>query len=354
MRATRPPVRLRRLLLCLAVVIGLAAAACGNSGDDDDAGDGTTSTTQGGTDTDAGSGEKVDITGVPGVTDDEIRYAAFGTNSQNPLGTCVLDCFVSGINAYFAYRNDQGGIYGRKLVISETLDDELSKNQQRALEITSANDTFGAFSATQVASGWQDITKAGMPLYVWNIHPVESTDPAVFGNAGALCTTCTSRAIAYVAKQAKAKKIGILGYGISENSKLAAEGSAGLDREVQRRDRRRRGGVLQQRRRLRDAERHRARGHGDEAGRRRHGVRHHRPQRHEDDRPGDAAPGHRRRADVPPEHLRPGLREGGRRPVRGRLRGGRLPSLRGRAAGAGSTRSRSGWARPTRRSTSSP
>jgi branched-chain amino acid transport system substrate-binding protein len=225
MRASRPPVRLRRLLLCLAVVIGLTAAACGNSGDDD-AGDGTTSTTQGSGDTSGGGGgDKVDITGVPGVTDSEIRYAAFGTNSQNPLGTCVLDCFVSGINAYFAYRNDQGGIYGRKLVISETLDDELSKNQQRALEITSANDTFGAFSATQLASGFQTITKAGMPLYIWNIHPVESTDPAVYGNAGALCTTCTSRATAYVAKLAKAKKIGVLGYGISENSKLAAEGA---------------------------------------------------------------------------------------------------------------------------------
>ena len=36
----------------------------------------------------------MDITGVPGVTDDEIRFSAFGTNSNNPLGTCVLDCFV--------------------------------------------------------------------------------------------------------------------------------------------------------------------------------------------------------------------------------------------------------------------
>ena len=100
----------RRLLLCVVVVLGLAAAACGNS-DDDEPESGGTSTTQGGSDTSgSGDGEKVDITGVPGVTDDEIRFSAFGTNSQNPLGTCVLDCFVSGLNAYFAYRNSEGGI----------------------------------------------------------------------------------------------------------------------------------------------------------------------------------------------------------------------------------------------------
>jgi ABC-type branched-subunit amino acid transport system substrate-binding protein len=214
----------RRLLLCVVVVLALAAAACGNS-DDDEPEAGGTSTTQGGTDTSGSDGEKVDITGVPGVTDDEIRFSAFGTNSENPLGTCVLDCFVSGVNAYFAYRNSEGGIYGRKLVVTDVLDDQLSKNQQRALEITSANDTFGAFSATQVASGWGDITEAGMPLYVWNIHPVESADEAVFGNAGALCTTCTSRFTPYIVKLAKAKKIGILGYGISENSKQAAGGA---------------------------------------------------------------------------------------------------------------------------------
>ncbi|WP_313954588.1 hypothetical protein, partial [Frankia sp. EI5c] len=28
-----------------------------------------------------------------------------GTRSNNPLGTCILDCFASGVNAYLAYRN---------------------------------------------------------------------------------------------------------------------------------------------------------------------------------------------------------------------------------------------------------
>jgi ABC-type branched-subunit amino acid transport system substrate-binding protein len=211
--------RLRRISLVLLVVIGLVAAGCGNSGSDggDEAGGGSSTTASGG---------NVAVTGVPGVTDTEIRYAAFGTDSNNPLGTCVLTCYVQGIKAYFEYRNSEGGIYGRKLVLSKTLDDELSKNQQRAIEITSANDTFGAFSATQIASGFQDITKAGMPLYVWNIHPKETQDKAIFGNAGVICIVCTQRGIAEVVKLAGAKKVAFMGYGVSENSKVAAKAGA--------------------------------------------------------------------------------------------------------------------------------
>jgi len=209
--ATRP--RPLRRILILFVLLGLITAACSNSKDTGGGGGG------GG---DAGGGSGGGAEGVPGVTDDEIRFSAFGTISNNPLGTCVLECFVDGVEAYFAYRNSEGGIYGRDLVLTEPLDDELTKNQQRGIEIASANDTFGAFSATQVASGWAEVTKAGMPLYVWNIHPAEAANEAVFGNAGVICVTCTRRVDAYVAKLAKAEKVGILGYGVSENSKQSA------------------------------------------------------------------------------------------------------------------------------------
>lgn len=189
--------RLRRLLVLL-MVLGTVAAACGNSGsDDNNATGGTTTTTAG--------GSKVALD-VPGVTADEIRFASFGTNSNNPLGTCVLDCYDDGIKAYFAWRNSEGGVDGRKLVLSKELDDELSKNQQRAIEIVAANDVFGAFSATQIANGWKDIAKAGIPLYTWSIHPESSGLDSVFGYTGATCYTCTRRATAYIAKLAKATR----------------------------------------------------------------------------------------------------------------------------------------------------
>jgi ABC-type branched-subunit amino acid transport system substrate-binding protein len=164
---------------------------------------------------------------VPGVTDDEIRFAAFGTQANNPLGTCVLDCYVDGINAYFEFRNSEGGVHGRQLKLTTVLDDELANNQQKALEILSANDTFAAFSATQIASGWAEMAKEGVPLYTWSIHPAEANGKeSIFGYAAAICTTCTNRALVYVAEEAGATKVATLGYGVSPNSKECANSAA--------------------------------------------------------------------------------------------------------------------------------
>src|SRR5919108_941137 len=104
------------------VALLLAAAACGNADDDDDGGSAAPEEQSG-----EGAGEGGEATpasGVPGVTEDEIRFAAFGTNSNNPLGTCNLDCFVDGINAYFAFRNSEGGIGGRDAALPTELADE--------------------------------------------------------------------------------------------------------------------------------------------------------------------------------------------------------------------------------------
>jgi hypothetical protein len=208
------------------------AAGCGNSGDDDEAGTDTPTTdaAEPGTDTTAAGGggdEFVSLSGVPGVTDEEIRFSAFGTQANNPLGTCVMDCYTQGIEAYFAFRNSEGGVHGRDLVLSTVLDDELSNNQQRALEIVSANDTFAAFSATQIPSGWPDIAQAGIPLYTWSIHPAPATgEEGIFGYQGVICTTCTSRSVPYVASLEEATTIATLGYGVSPNSQECAVGTA--------------------------------------------------------------------------------------------------------------------------------
>ncbi len=210
-----PKPRLRSLAVLVALV-SLMAAACSNaSNGGDSASPSTSASSGGGTST------------APGVTSDEIRFSSIGTNSNNPLGTCVLECFDQGIKAYFDYRNSQGGIDGRKLVLSKELDDQLSKNQEKALEVTTANDTFGTFSAAQLASGWETLAKAGIPTYVWAINPAQATGhPEIFGNREVVCIDCLRRSGAYAAKLAGAKKVATLGYGVSDNSKLCAQSAA--------------------------------------------------------------------------------------------------------------------------------
>ena len=223
---SRTHVRLRRSVL-VAMALALLLAACGNSSDKKASSSSSSASGSGASSGSSASGDissHVAISGVPGVSDTEIRYSSLGTNSNNPLGTCVLDCFDNGIKAYFDFRNSQGGIYGRKLVLSKEVDDQLGSNQQKALEIISANDTFGTFTAAQIGSGWADLASNGIPTYTWAINPAQTTGhPEIFGNAATACITCTSRGFALAVKTAGAKKIAALGYGVSENSKQCAD-----------------------------------------------------------------------------------------------------------------------------------
>jgi hypothetical protein len=208
-------------------ILAITAAACGNSDDGDDTSP-TTSGESDGTDvTAAGEEERdtfVSLSGVPGVTDEEISYAVIGTLTNNPLGTCLLECYVDGIEAYFAYRNSEGGIFGRDLVVGQELDDALGQNQAKSLEVTSSDDAFGAFQATLLASGWGDLDTAGIPTYTWGIHATEAANRShIFPSTVIPCGDCTGRPVPFAVKEAGAKKVGALGYGTSENSKVCTQ-----------------------------------------------------------------------------------------------------------------------------------
>jgi hypothetical protein len=209
--------------LALVVLLALLAASCSNAGDEDEGAGGS------GTETSASEAEAevTPVNGVPGVTDTEIQFSALGIRTGNPLGTCVLDCLVDGVEAYFAFRNSEGGVHGRNMVLTEVVDDELTSNDLRALEIVTANDTFATFSATQVAGGWETFAQEGVPLYVWAIHPNEMAGhESIFGNREPACLTCTSRTVPYVAELAGASTVASLGYGVSESSQLCSRANA--------------------------------------------------------------------------------------------------------------------------------
>ena len=196
--------RIRRLSAVVVLVV-LVAAGCGSSG----------------------KKEASHVSGVPGVTDTEIRFAVIGTKANNPLGSCILDCYLDGIKAYFAFRNADGGIYDRQLTVSKVLDDELTKNQQRALEVVSANDVFGDFNATLFASGWGDLSKAGIPSFTWGINFAESEGREnIFPSLAQACGTCTGRLVPFTAKSVHAKRAATLGYGVTQNSRDCANATA--------------------------------------------------------------------------------------------------------------------------------
>jgi hypothetical protein len=238
----------RRLqgLFALLLTFSLFAAACGNSGDDDEtATDDTTTTTAAPDDgdtpdttepdtTDPGTDDPavdrdtfVPLEGVPGVSDEEIAVAVLGLREGNPLGTCILDCYLTGIQAYFDYQNSLGGVFGRQLVVGEVLDDELVQHQTKALEIIADDNTFVTFSASLTSTGLADLDDAGVPTYNWGIQaPLNNGRDNLFPHIGVLCADCTGRAIPYQMSLAGATTAVSLGYGVSPESQNCSRTNA--------------------------------------------------------------------------------------------------------------------------------
>lgn len=198
----------RRSALALLVVVVLVAAGCGS--DDED--DGSSPTT-------AERGEAVAIEGVPGVTATEIRFAAIGTDSNNPTGSCYLSCFLQGVEAYFAYRNDAGGMHGRDLVLTERLDDQLGKNQEMALRVISEDEVFGVFNVPVLGTGYGDLAEAGIPVYSYITDQTKAAAEQTFNTFSPTCVLgCTRLDVAYAMKAFGAKNIAILSYGVPSSA----------------------------------------------------------------------------------------------------------------------------------------
>lgn len=202
---------LRRFSVLLVALALATAAACSNSG----GGDSTRSD---------GTAGPAPANGAPGVTADAVNFSMLATKTNNPTGACIYDCFAQGIEAYFAFRNSEGGVHGRQLKLTSKIDDQLGQNQQSALQIITANDTFGTFSAAQLPTGWGDLAKAGIPQYVWAIQPAAMVGhDDIWGNAGITCLECTARYYPYGAKIVGATHIAAMGYGVSDSSKRCAQ-----------------------------------------------------------------------------------------------------------------------------------
>jgi ABC-type branched-subunit amino acid transport system substrate-binding protein len=199
-KARRAP----RVVVALAL-LALVAAACGS---DDDGGSNATDGT--------GNSEFVAMSGVPGVTDTEIHFALEGTaTANNPLGECYMECFGDGARAYFAYRNSQGGIYGRDLVLDDGINDELGRAQAVALQVIAADDAVGVFSAGLLSAAYAEYDKAGWPVYTYMTDSSQGARPNIFSGFGVTTFDHPDTAHPFAPLAMKATKAAALGYGVT-------------------------------------------------------------------------------------------------------------------------------------------
>ncbi len=134
-------------------------------------------------------------------------------------------------SAYFKVINDQGGIYGRKLTVVSDRDDVVGTlNVQQTTSSLANDNAFATFEATQQLTAADMLAKAHMPTFIWNIDPESASTPTsdhsnIFGTNSSICFSCPGPLNAWLAEQNGFTKVGVLGYGVSAESKLCASGT---------------------------------------------------------------------------------------------------------------------------------
>src|SRR4051794_25937011 len=166
-RSTHP--KLRTTLVVAATAFALFAAGCGNAKDKDSASNTTEAPASGSDSTVAGSGEFPAVD-APGVTPTEIKVGGVAAVT-NPLGGSYGGAF-DGVEAYFQMINEkEGGLYGRKLILSEKKDDQFANNKS-VVDGLIASDIFSVVGvATLLFTGADALVQANMPTFGWNINP---------------------------------------------------------------------------------------------------------------------------------------------------------------------------------------
>ena len=169
----------------------------------------------------------VHLSGVKGVTDTTIRTTAV-ISVTNLIGGQYAQ-LVDGVNAYFDMINSQGGLYGRKLVNVNLRDDQGTNNLQQTQNSLAQDNAFANFGATYISfAGASALDSAHQPTFIWNINPEFAGHNNIFANKGALCFTCSSPVLPWLAKQIGAKKVAVLGYAIPSSQECGQGTEAGF------------------------------------------------------------------------------------------------------------------------------
>jgi ABC-type branched-subunit amino acid transport system substrate-binding protein len=177
-----------------------------------------------------GAGEQFPAVDQPGVSDTEIRVGGVANVTNNPTNVSYAPAF-DGVEAYFAYVNQtEGGVYGRKLVLSSKRDDALANNRQEVQALLSQDNVFAALPmATNLFSGAQLLEESGIPVFGWNIQEEwgsENNKPGptnFFAMDGAYrCFTCAQPGYTqFLAKKLKLKNVGVLAYSVPQSASCA-------------------------------------------------------------------------------------------------------------------------------------
>jgi len=208
------------------VVLGVAiiASACSSSSSTP-----TTTSTTASSSTSTTAGSTPSSGNSPGVTKTSIKVGAISTLTGAIASD--FDGLSPGIQAYFDMINAEGGINGRKLLLSYNLDDGGQSSQFTQLTHTLI-DQDHAF-AVMVASYWftpNYFVETHTPTYGYNVSGNWQGPDNLFAAGGSVQNYAAGvPAYAYLINQVHAKNIAIISYGPAVTSSYDACNTSATD-----------------------------------------------------------------------------------------------------------------------------
>lgn len=149
---------------------------------------------------------------VPGITATQVNLGAIVT--QSGLAAADFGAYIYGAEAYFNYINAKGGINGRKLVITNALDDQSSGSidSSEAKTLVTSDHVFAVVGvSTAFFNGASYLAQTKTPTFGYATQDIWKGPKNLFADYGSVLDYVSSVPdFAYVAKQVKATRIAVV------------------------------------------------------------------------------------------------------------------------------------------------
>lgn len=182
-------------VMILSLMMALFLAACGGGNEDSSSNEGMNDTSQETNDTN----DSADVELAQGVTDDEIKIGHLGPQTGP---AAIYDLARKGIQSYFNYVNDNGGVNGRKLNLI-AYDDQYQPSQavQLAQKLVEEDQVFamiGNVSTSNIAAYKDYLIDKGVPLTMMSVGAMDFFDPPIETFVGSAIMNYRLEALVYL------------------------------------------------------------------------------------------------------------------------------------------------------------
>ena len=167
--------------------------------------------------------------GAPGVTSNAITVGTISTQTGPLAGNAAP--VIYGEKAYFDYINAQGGVNGRKIDYKYALDDGGNPSQftQLAEDLVNQDHVFAVTGVASLFFSPNIVVESKTPTYGYNVTANWAGPPNLFAAGGSVqYLPSIAPEVAYVARAAKATKIGMVAYGVAASAAACQAADKGL------------------------------------------------------------------------------------------------------------------------------